>query len=177
VLYQASRRDGESPCLVGFFEGSSARFWSDRTVEERRAEVVSVISSSFKDPQSLHPVHYIEKDWMKEEYSLGGYTGVLPPGVLTSTRVDLAEPFGRIFWAGTETATEWGGYMEGALQSAERAVERIKTQLDLPLPPTLNYPAYPSLAKKQSTKFSLLKVGLAGLFTAAFSYWLFRIPK
>jgi len=30
-----------------------------------------------------------------------------------------------VHWAGTETATEWQGYMEGALQSGERAAEEI----------------------------------------------------
>jgi len=163
--------------LVGFFEGSSARHWSDRTLEERREEVISVVSRSFNDPESPHPIHYIEKDWMKEEYSLGGYTGILPPGVLTTTRVDLAEPFGRIFWAGTETASEWAGYMEGALQSAERAVDLIKTQLNSPAPPVLAYPIHHPSEKKKNPGFGFLRAGLAGVAVAAVCYWLFRIPK
>lgn len=28
---------------------------------------------------------------------------------------------GRLYFAGTETATEWSGYMEGAVQAGERA--------------------------------------------------------
>ena len=39
----------------------------------------------------------------------------------------LREPIGRIHWAGTETATEWNGYMEGALQSGERAARETLT--------------------------------------------------
>ncbi|MCL4287850.1 MAG: FAD-dependent oxidoreductase, partial [Thermoleophilia bacterium] len=34
-------------------------------------------------------------------------------------------PVGRIHWAGTETATVWSGYMEGALESAERVVAEV----------------------------------------------------
>jgi len=37
----------------------------------------------------------------------------------------LREPVGRIHWAGTETAVEWTGYMEGAVQSGERAAAEI----------------------------------------------------
>jgi monoamine oxidase len=37
----------------------------------------------------------------------------------------MQAPTGRIHWAGTETATEWTGYMEGALQSGERAAGEI----------------------------------------------------
>jgi len=37
----------------------------------------------------------------------------------------LRAPVGRIHWAGTETATVWNGYMEGAVQSGERAVAEV----------------------------------------------------
>ena len=36
-------------------------------------------------------------------------------------RPALREPIGPMHWAGTETATSWNGYMDGALQSGERA--------------------------------------------------------
>jgi hypothetical protein len=32
----------------------------------------------------FQPIGYLEKNWMKEEFSGGCYTSVLPPGVLTS---------------------------------------------------------------------------------------------
>lgn len=37
----------------------------------------------------------------------------------------IREPRGRIHWAGTETATEWAGYLDGALQSGIRAVSEV----------------------------------------------------
>jgi monoamine oxidase len=36
---------------------------------------------------------------------------------------------GRIHWAGTETALEWIGYMEGALSSGLRAAEEVVARL------------------------------------------------
>ena len=33
----------------------------------------------------------------------------------------LRAPIGPIHWAGAETATVWNGYMDGAVQSGERA--------------------------------------------------------
>ena len=47
-----------------------------------------------------------------------GYT---PPGVLTAYGPAIRAPIGPIHWAGTETATVWNGYMDGAIQSGERA--------------------------------------------------------
>lgn len=40
----------------------------------------------------------------------------------------LRQPIGRIYFAGTETATEWSGYMEGAIQAGERAAREVEAQ-------------------------------------------------
>jgi monoamine oxidase len=32
---------------------------------------------------------------------------------------------GRLHWAGTETAAVWNGYMDGAVQSGERAAAEV----------------------------------------------------
>jgi monoamine oxidase len=37
----------------------------------------------------------------------------------------LRDPVGRIHWAGTETAFQWNGYMEGAVESGERAAREV----------------------------------------------------
>ncbi len=49
----------------------------------------------------------------------------MPPGVMTRFGHALREPVGRIHWAGTETATEWTGYIEGALLSGIRAAKEV----------------------------------------------------
>lgn len=48
-----------------------------------------------------------------------------PPGILTQYGKVLREPVGKLYFAGTETATEWSGYMEGAVQAGERAAREI----------------------------------------------------
>lgn len=68
---------------------------------------------------------YVDKDWAAEPWSAGCYTGVMPPGVLTAYGAALRKPCGRIHWAGTETARIWCGYMEGAIESGERAAEEV----------------------------------------------------
>jgi monoamine oxidase len=37
----------------------------------------------------------------------------------------LRAPIGPIHWAGAETATVWNGYMDGAVQSGERATAEV----------------------------------------------------
>ena len=52
-----------------------------------------------------------------------------PPGTLTRYGPLLREPFGRVHWAGTETATTSHGAIDGAVRSGERAAAEILDQL------------------------------------------------
>jgi monoamine oxidase len=45
--------------------------------------------------------------------------------VLTGFGRALREPCGRIHWAGTETAIQWHGAIEGAVRSGERAADEV----------------------------------------------------
>jgi monoamine oxidase len=49
--------------------------------------------------------------------------------VLTSFGPALRRPCGRIHWAGTEAATRWCGYMDGALRSGEEVAHRVAQAL------------------------------------------------
>ena len=72
---------------------------------------------------------YIEKSWAADPWSRGCYGGVCPPGAIVGYPDVVRKPAGRIHWAGTETATEWGGYMSGAIQSGQRAADEVLAKL------------------------------------------------
>uniref|UniRef100_A0A4W6EJP3 Amine oxidase n=1 Tax=Lates calcarifer TaxID=8187 RepID=A0A4W6EJP3_LATCA len=91
----------------------------------RLRRICEIYSRVLGSEEALHPVHYEEKNWCEEEYSGGCYTAYFPPGILTQYGRVLREPVGRLYFAGTETATEWSGYMEGAVQAGERAAREI----------------------------------------------------
>ena len=76
-----------------------------------------------------NPLDFVEKNWMEETWTRGCYVGVMGPGVMTAWGAALRAPCGRIHWAGTETATEWMGYIEGAIQSGERVAEEVDKRL------------------------------------------------
>jgi monoamine oxidase len=127
TTFDDSSPDGSQPALVTFSDGAVARLWSERPAEERRQAVLSELVRCF-GPEAANPVAFVEKDWSEDPWSRGCYVGVMGPGALTAWGPALREPCGRLHWAGTETATEWMGYMEGAIQSAERVVEEIKSR-------------------------------------------------
>jgi monoamine oxidase len=124
VTFDNSAHDGSQPALVAFVVGRQARELGPLPEEERRRAVSDVLARTF-GPKAREPVAYRDVDWSAEPWTRGCPTGFMPPGVLTTFGPALREPAGRIHWAGTETAAEWCGYMEGAVESGERAAREI----------------------------------------------------
>lgn len=120
---------GSPGILFGFIGGRSARLWGDRDPEERRADVLATFAEVIGDG-ALDPIDYFEVDWPGEPWSRSGPTSFLPPGVLLDFGPVIREPVGPIHFAGTETATYWTGYMEGAVRSGERAAGEVVAALE-----------------------------------------------
>jgi monoamine oxidase len=91
---------------------------------ERRTAVLACFERLY-GPRAAQPLDYAEQTWSEEEWSGGGPTSNFGPGGWTACGPALREPVGRVHWAGTETATVWSGYMEGALQAGERVAAEV----------------------------------------------------
>jgi monoamine oxidase len=124
IVYDNSPEDGSPGVLVGFIEGEQARSWARRNRADRRAGILACLADYFGE-RAGRPRELLERSWADEEYSGGCYAGYFPPGVWTSFGQALREPIGRLHWAGTETATAWTAYMEGAVQSGQRAADEV----------------------------------------------------
>ena len=98
---------------------------SAMTTEERQTALSAHYAEKFRCPELRHPVNYVEKNWSEEEYSGGCYVSLFPPGALTQFGKEIRRPYRRLYIAGTESATYWIGYMEGAIQAGERAAREI----------------------------------------------------
>jgi monoamine oxidase len=79
-------------------------------------------------PKALDASGYVEKDWSADPWSTGCITP-LTPGVLSAGGEHLRKPTGRIFWAGTESAKRWCGYMDGAITAGARAATEVHASL------------------------------------------------
>ena len=120
LTYDNSPPDGSPGVLLGFLEGKYAREMGRVSPEERRAAVLECFVR-YVGPQAATPDEYFEKDWSEDEWTRGCYGAHFPSGVWTAFGPALRAPIGEIHWSGTETATEWSGYIDGAVQSGERA--------------------------------------------------------
>lgn len=128
LVFDASPPSGETGALVAFLLADAAREWADAPRTERKRVVCDRLASYFGD-RAASPNDYTDEVWSRGPWSDGCYAAMLPPGVLSRYGARRAEPTGRIHWAGTETATEGYGYMEGAVASGERAAEAVDARL------------------------------------------------
>lgn len=128
TVFDNTPHDGSPGVLVGFLEGRHADAGARMDPDERRAHVIDDLVGYF-GPRARDPIAYLERDWAEEEYSRGCYGAFAVPSTLTRFGPALRRPVGPLHWAGTETATKWAGYIDGAAGSGHRVAAEILPKL------------------------------------------------
>ncbi|HAV78623.1 MAG TPA: hypothetical protein DCX53_14840, partial [Anaerolineae bacterium] len=120
--HATSHFDHEHGILTAYTGGDNAAKLSLLTDDERIKLAVNEIEKIFPGSSD-----FIENTattaWLNEPYTRGAYMA-LAPGEVTAHWKTLQEPAGRLFFAG-EHATPIQGYMEGAVESGQRAAQEI----------------------------------------------------
>ncbi len=129
AIFDNTPHDGSPGVLLGFLDGRAARQWGLCTKAERREEVVEVFTRLF-GAQAAHPADYVERSWADEQWSRGCYGGAFGPSGWTDFGRSIREPCDSVHWAGTETATVWNGYIDGAVSSGRRAASEVLSALN-----------------------------------------------
>jgi monoamine oxidase len=128
VVFDNSPPDGSPGVLLGFLEGRIARRLGAGPASERREAILAGHARLFGE-RARRPERFIERVWAEEEWTRGCYGCLMTTGGWTEYGRALREPIGTLHWAGAETATEWNGYMDGAVQSGERAAAEVLSAL------------------------------------------------
>lgn len=127
ITFDTSPADGPG-ILLGFIGGADARRFDHLSPDRRRAEALAAFAALF-GPEAEQPIATVEQRWSAEPFSGGGPTAAVPPGAWTAYGSSLRVPVGRIVMAGTETATRWSGFMDGAVRAGEQAATDVVTLL------------------------------------------------
>jgi monoamine oxidase len=128
VTFDNSPPSGTPGVLLAFVEGRAARELTRLDETARRETVVEELAEFF-GPRARDPQQFHAKAWAEDEWSRGCYAGNLPPGAWTQFGDAVRRPAGVVHWAGTESATVWNGYMEGAVRAGERAANEVLTAI------------------------------------------------
>lgn len=119
-IHDGSNEDNKPYGLTGFVSTPAAQRYCEQSLVK---EILSQLESIYGKP-AAQPMTIYYQDWAREEFTATQFDQspmrehpVYQPPAGKSSIWD-----GIIHFAGTETAGQYGGYIEGALASAERAV-------------------------------------------------------
>lgn len=126
ITFDVSPDGADGPgVLLGFVD---ARHFDELPAPQRRERALGCFADLF-GARARDPIDYVDFSWGTDSFSPGGPTAAVPPGAWTTVGRWLREPVGRIFWAGTETADEWTGFLDGAVRSGHRVAAEVISAL------------------------------------------------
>ena len=120
-MYDHSNFEEDRYALKGFLNGGATGF----STEVRQENVLRQLSELLGN-EACQPTTYLDKVW-NNEYLLKGNPIIERPHQNNGHPL-LQEDYlnGKLLFSGTETASEFPGYMEGAVEAAIRVAERIQ---------------------------------------------------
>lgn len=100
------------------------RVFDAHAPEVRKDQVVKQLTDLY-GPEAARPIDYIDHCWNTDSFAAGGPNPVVAPYASVRYGSVMTEPHGRVHWAGTETAGEWTGSMNGAVLSGRRVSTEV----------------------------------------------------
>ena len=125
VTFDVGASDAGPGILLGF---TDARAFDPLPPEQRREHALEGFVTLFGEAAG-DPIDYVDHCWGTEEFAPGGPTAAVPPGSWTTYGPWLRKAVDGIYWAGTETADEWTGFLDGAVRSGKRAADEVHRAL------------------------------------------------
>lgn len=111
---------GERPVLNFYIGGEETQFWINHP--KPAAEALRQLAEIFPSAAD-HFVEGLLFDWVGDTFARGAFSH-LAPGYVMKHMQHISKPNGLIHFAGEHTAM-WVGFIEGALESGERAAAEV----------------------------------------------------
>jgi monoamine oxidase len=123
ALWEGNEEQSGKHGILALLAGGSA---SDATAEVIARDGVAGLARSLEwlGGRGQEVVAWRQFVWENDPWSRGGYA-VFDPSFDPTLRSWLAQPFGRLFFAGEHTSIRWQGYMNGAVESGRRAAAEV----------------------------------------------------
>jgi monoamine oxidase len=121
--------------------GRTGASWSaDRPHAPAPAALADGVIASIDQAVPGTAAHYTGKAWAdlwpRDPWTNGAYAA-FAPGQYTRFWGGTAQPEGNAHFAGEATSTYSQGYLNGGVESGDRAAQEIMVKLGIPVPPTL----------------------------------------
>jgi monoamine oxidase len=123
-IYDHSNFENTKYALVGFLNGSASHY----PFEQREKIVIQQLIQLFGEDAANYTA-YLDKIWTDKYIMPEDPLTLLPHQNNGHSLLQKAYLNGKFFLAGTETATTYGGYMEGAIATSQNTAERVLSVL------------------------------------------------
>lgn len=122
-MYDQTSTDGKRFALVGFMDEKI----SSLPYKERKKKVTDQLVRVFGN-EAREPLDYKDTYWADEEFTMPKNAGRLSAHKNNGHQVYRTPHLGgAVYIAGTETSSQAGGYMEGAINSANYVFKQLKS--------------------------------------------------
>ena len=122
AFWDASEEQGTTASIVAFLAGGSASGPLRESAAAGGRELLSDVCWLGMNRAPVTAVHV--GDWTADPWARGGYA-FIDPGFDPAWRPLLARRAGRIVFAGEHTSQRWQGYMNGAVETGQRAAHEL----------------------------------------------------
>jgi monoamine oxidase len=122
AFWDASEEQDDTASIVAFLAGGSASACLRDKAAGGGRSLISDLCWLGVDRSPVTAVHIA--DWTADPWARGGYA-FLDPGFDPAWRSLLARRAGRMVFAGEHTSQRWQGYMNGAVESGQRAAREL----------------------------------------------------
>lgn len=131
VTLDTSPAAGDVGVIALYGAGHKARALTRLSADDRRQVVLDILTRRF-GAKAEDPLQVLDESWAEQEWTRGCSMAHFPAGTLTQHGRAIRRPVGRIHFAGTETAGQSHGAIDGAIRSGERVCEEILATSDHP---------------------------------------------
>ena len=128
AMYDCSPADASKGIMMGFSVGSRMNALFKNSKDERQNIMKETLSRYFGSKAENFQT-YEDFTMSDEIWSRGCYAALMPTGAWTTFRDEYRTSVDQIHFAGTEAATRWHGYIEGAVLAGESAASKVLSSI------------------------------------------------
>jgi monoamine oxidase len=120
--------ENRNPTITAYVVGQPAADFAELPETEAIAQAIRQVDALYPGAENAFRRGW-RTDWIHDPWCEGAFSH-LAPGYVLAHYPHVGRPAGRLFFAGEHTSV-WTGFMEGAVESAERAIDELTLALGL----------------------------------------------
>ena len=129
--WEVTRAQQGSGAILNFFSGGTlATRIADGTPEDRARDALSDLERIYPGCSALWNGKVIRNAWDRYPWTRGSYA-LLKPSQYTSFHGVEWESQGHVYFAGEHTSDAWAGFLNGAVESGQRAAAEVLASLGI----------------------------------------------